>query len=485
MSSLNSYSPPGESPDFYEVLAAIQDSGLIGEESAVLTVVLGMLRGGLIVMTGPARGGKDQIVDSAESVFNTDDLVYRWPVDESETSAYYNRDELNQYAIHRFPDLARLQEHQEKILKAFGEGRDAERNRTDIMAEQSGGNAVEDQVLECPNTVIAFIASDNKNIDLDDYPELRNRALTLSVDASEQQTKRVNRRKAREHAGKTDRSVDPIRRAEIQHYHSSIPVMEWDNDNGNQVVNPAAVNIHEQEPIPELFPEARQDFDRLLEFMETVAIYHYADRMVVEENGARYMYATPVDIWEAMTILGNKMVMSSLNLDREGRAILQILDEQSGSLTKAQIMQSMQKRGLNIADGEIRSSLDSMQSKGYVRAYQDTTPNEYTISEFGTVTNHDAGINYEEVVEACTEEIYTLVPDDYADLYVDEFCEGTGLITTHPLNGQSVDIREDDDLDDMLDTGLDDIEDIFGAADDDTDDAPEQGSSASETQATL
>jgi len=353
------------------------------------------------------------------------------------------------------------------------------------MAEQSGGNAVEDQVLECPNTVIAFIASDNKNIDLDDYPELRNRALTLSVDASEQQTKRVNRRKAREHAGKTDRSVDPIRRAEIQHYHSSIPVMEWDNDNGNQVVNPAAVNIHEQEPIPELFPEARQDFDRLLEFMETVAIYHYADRMVVEENGARYMYATPVDIWEAMTILGNKMVMSSLNLDREGRAILQILDEQSGSLTKAQIMQSMQKRGLNIADGEIRSSLDSMQSKGYVRAYQDTTPNEYTISEFGTVTNHDAGINYEEVVEACTEEIYTLVPDDYADLYVDEFCEGTGLITTHPLNGQSVDIREDDDLDDMLDTGLDDIEDIFGAADDDTDDAPEQGSSASETQATL
>lgn len=484
MPELNSYNPPSDAPDFYEVLQAANDNGLVGEEDTVLTVILGMVRGNLIVMTGPARAGKDQVVDSAESVFETDRLVYRWPVDDSETAAYYKRDEINQYPIHRFPDLARLEEHHEKILKAFGEGRDAERNRTDIMAEQAGGDAVEDQVLECPKTVIAFIASDNKNIDLDDYPELRNRALTLSVDASEQQTKRVNRRKAQEHAGQVNRSVDPIRRAEIQQYHSSIPVDEWDSDNGNQVVNPAAVNIHEQEPIPELFPEARQDFDRLLEFMETVAIYHYADRMVVENNGARYMYATPVDIWEAMTILGNKMIMSSLNLQREDRAIIQILDEQSGSLTKAQIMQSMQQRGLNIADGEIRSSLNSMQAKGYVRAYQDVNPNEYTLSEFATVVNHDAGIDYEEVINACREEIYELVPDDYADLYVEQFCEGTGLITTHPFNGQSVDIREDDDLEEMMETGLDDVEDVFGTGDDD-DDEPEQGSRASETQATL
>lgn len=489
MPELNDYDvPTNEAPSFFEVLQAAQDAGLVGEEDTLLTVVLGMIRGGLIVMTGPARAGKDEVVDAAESVFETENMVYRWPVDDSETAAYYKRDEINQYQIHRFPDLARLEEHHEKILKAFGEGRNAERNRTDIMAEQSGGNAVEDQVLECPKTVIAFIASDNKNINLDDYPELRNRALTLSVDASEQQTHRVNRRKAQERAGRTDNNVDPIRRAEIRQYHASVPVSEWDDSPQNTIVNPAAVNIHEQEPIPELFPEARQDFDRLLEFMETVALYHYADRMVVEDSGSRYMYVTPADIWEAMTILGNKMVMSSLNLQTEDRAIMQILDEVSGAMTKAQIMQAMQSRGLNIADGEINSSLDSMQSKGYVQVYQDVSPNEYTLSQFATVANHDVGIDYQSVVDAARESIYDLVPDDYADLYVNQFCEGTGLLTTHPFSGQSVDITEDDDLDDMLDTGLEDVEEIFGSSDDDDDDDGPRAEASlqdSETQATL
>jgi len=59
MPELNSYNPPSEAPDFYEVLQAANDYGLVGEENTVLTVILGMVRGNLIVMTGPARAGKD------------------------------------------------------------------------------------------------------------------------------------------------------------------------------------------------------------------------------------------------------------------------------------------------------------------------------------------------------------------------------------------------------------------------------------------
>lgn len=485
MTNLNNYSISVEPPKFYEVLQATRDAGLVGEEQTVLTVVLAMVRGNFVVMTGPARGGKDQVVDAAESVFNTDDMVYRWPVDDSETSAYYNRDKINQYPIHRFPDLARIEDHQEKILKAFGEGRDSVRNRTDMSQAAGGesGDAIEEQILECPHTVIAFIASDNEQIDLDEYPELRNRALILSVDASEDQTNRVNRRRAREHAGMDETLVDPIRRAEIQDYHSSIPVDEWTEGSAAKIQNPAAVNIHEQEPIPEKFPEARQDFDRLLEFMETVTLYHYADRMVVEQNGTKRMLVTPVDVWEAMTMLGNKMVMSALNLQREDRAILKLLDNASANLSKADIQQQLRQHGFNITDADVKRSLDSMRMKGYVRVHQGQ-PNHFSLNEFAQVTQHNAGIDYNEVVSAAADQVYDLVPEAKADVYVNTFCEGDGLITTHPITGEAVDITQHDELEDMMDAGLSDVDEMLDS-NSPSETSEESQSDSSDLQGTL
>lgn len=457
---LNDYDPPVEPPTFHEVLQAAHDAGVVGEDSTILTVVLSMLRGQLIVMTGPSRAGKDEVVDAGESVFEADELIYRWPVDDSETDAYYRRNEINQHPVQRFPDLARLEEHHEKILKSFGEGRDAVRSRTDVTGEEGDQN--EEQILECPKTVIAFIASDNQNVDLDDYPELRNRALTLSVDASEQQTGRVNERKAMERAGLIDEEVNPIRRAEIQAYHNSIPVSEWNDLPSNNIVNPAAVEIHEQEPIPEKFPEARQDFDRLLEFMETVTLYHYGDRLVVEEEGQRQMFTTPVDVWEAMAIIGNKMVMSALNLTQEDRAVLAVLDESSASLTKSDVQQRLRAEGFNISDRDVKHSLDSMRMKGYVREHQGN-PNSYTLSDFASVVRHDAGLDYGGVVNAAKETIYEVAPEDAAETYIDEFCVGEGLITTHPITGRSVDITESDDLGDMMEVGVAEVEEIIGS----------------------
>lgn len=482
MSDLNDYDLSIEPPTLYETLQVARDNGVVGEARTVLTLVLSMVRGQLIVMTGPSRAGKDECVDAAEAVVDSSETVYRWPADDSETDAYYRRHEINQYPVHRFPDLARLETHHEKILKAFGEGRDATRSRTDITAEEGDQN--EEQILECPQTVIAFIASDNEQIDLDDYPELRNRALTLSVDASEEQTHRVNRRKAEEHAGQTETHVDAMRKAAIQEYHESIPVDEWDNSATHSIINPAAVNIHEQQPIPELFPEARQDFDRLLEFMETAALYHYPERLVVDEGGSKKMFVTPVDIWEAMTVIGNKMVMSALNLTREDRAILDLLKESSEELTKADIQQSLRSQGYHITDKDVRRSIDTMRTKGYVRVFDDTSPHTYTFNEFGSVVYHEAGIDYTEVVDAASESIYDVAPDSAADTYVEEFCQGNGLLTTHPFTGEAVDILEDDDLDEMMDTGVKAVEEIF---DDDDDDSSGGGKSAElgQTQRTL
>jgi Fe2+ or Zn2+ uptake regulation protein len=486
--TLNDYSLDIEPPSLWEVLQLTRDAGLVGEENTVLTVVLSFIRGHLVVMSGMSRAGKDAVVDAAQEGFPSSKMVYQWPADDSETAAFYNRAEINQYPVHRFPDLARLPDHQERILKSFGEGRDATRQRTDMAAEKRGDDPVEDQVLTAPHTVVAFIASDNENINLNDYPELRNRALIVSVDASEEQTHRVNRRKALEHAGLDQRRISPIRKAEIQDYHASIPVDAWVDSPSAKIINPAALNIHEQEPIPELFPEARQDFDRLLEFMETVALYHYAERAVYEDNGSRRMLVAPVDVWEAMTVLGNKMVMSALNLREEDRAILSLLRESKSNLSKAEIQQSLRTQGFNITDRDVRRSLDSMNSKGYVRVHQGN-PNEYSLNEFASVTQHEAGLDYQQVVDAASEKVYEVAPDPVADEYVDRFCQGDGLITTHPLTGEAVDITEANELDEMVDDGIEGVEEVFDEAmadvptsDDSDDDEPPR---STETQARL
>lgn len=460
---LNEYNFDGEPPTLYETLQATHDAGLVGEEDTVLTLVLSIIRGHLVVMSGLARAGKDEAVDGAESVFPADDMIYRWPTDDSETAAYYNAGEISKYPVQRFPDLARLPEHQEKILKAFGEGRDAERQRTDIIQEKETGDGIRDQVIECPDTVIAFIATDNENVDLDDYPELRNRALVVTVDASEDQTKAVNRRKAEERAGREETRVDPIRREEIKQYHASIPVDDWVHTPENTILNPAAVNIHDQQPIPEKFPEARQDFDRLLEFMETTAMYHYTERLVAERNGGYAMLVAPIDIWYAMTILGNKMVMSALNLTREDRAILDLLDNTTSRMVKSDIQQSLRAQGYNISDRDVGRSLRSMREKGYIVEHQ-ASPNEYTLSPFASVTKHDAGLDYGEIASAASDNVYDIIDDAAANQYAETFCQGDGLIATHPFTGQAVNITQDDSLKQMLDEGTEEVANVVEAA---------------------
>lgn len=458
--NLNDYDFGSEPPTFFETLQSAKDAGLVGEEDTVLTVVLSIIRGGLVIMTGPSRAGKDEVVDAAEHVFPSEQMIYRWPVDDSATAAFYKAEEINEFPVHRFPDLARLEEHHEKILKAFGEGRDAERDRTDIMQEQMTGEGIRNQVIRCPRTVIAFIATDNENVDLDDYPELRNRGLVVSVDASEGQTKAVNRRKAEERAGVAVERVDPIRRAEIKEYHASIPVDEWINTRNNRILNPASINIHEQEPIPEKFPEARQDFDRLLEFMETVALYNYQKRMVVERENGRVLLVAPEDVWTAMTILGNKMIMSALNLTEEDRAILWLLDDASGSLSKADVQQSLRGQGYNISDRDVQRSLKSMREKGYVTEHQGS-PNTYSVSEFAAVAKHDVGIDYDEVARAAGETVYELVDDERAGVYNEVFCEGDALLSVNPFTGQAVDITTDNTLEEMMEVGVQTMDEII------------------------
>jgi hypothetical protein len=122
-----------------------------------------------------------------------------------------------------------------------------------------------------------------------------------------------------------------------------------------------------------------------------------------------------------------------------------------------------------------------------VRVHQGS-PNTYSVSEFASVANHDVGLDYERIVDAAADIIYETAPADAGDTYVDEFCEGDGLITTHPFTGEAVDIRETDELQSMVDEGISSMEDVFAGSstdDDDNDDDEPDTSSDNELQGTL
>ena len=481
-------------PTFYSLKQLAKDHGLVGEEDTLLTVTVAAVRGGLVVLYGISRGGKDWVIERALKLFPSD-YSYEWSTgSSSDTAAYYNEDEINSYDVHYLGDLARMDEETEKIAKPWGEGKPAKRQYTNI--NNAEGDEVETQVLDPPRTVFATIATDNRNFDLNDWPEFQKRAFMKGVDGSKEQTEAILMRKAEEHADLIERNIDPVEAAEIREYMGSIPVGDFHNHPNNKIVNPASVEIIEQHPLPTEFAEARFDGDKLLGFIETVALINHVDRLTVDTGRGLKMLVTPTDVWYTMKILGENMVMSALNLTDEDQAVLRFLRESNETPSKRDIQQGLQKAGYSLAKKDVSRSLDSMIERMYVREQQGT-PNTYVLAEFATITNHRVGLDYQRVADACAEGVYNIpgVPEVVADAYVDRFTSGNGLFAIDPYSGEEVNITEDTSLQDSVDEATDDVADIFdepffgdedeGDENDQPEGEPAEMEAEAETQGTL
>ncbi|OYR54983.1 helix-turn-helix transcriptional regulator [Halorubrum halodurans] len=481
-----------EPPSFFELLQLAQDEGLVGEEDTLLTVAVAAVRGGLVILYGISRGGKDWVIERALKLFPPN-YSYEWSSgSDSDTANYYDAERLNRYDVHYLGDLARMDENTEKIAKPWGEGKPARRKYTDMSKGE--GDEVQVQKLDPPRTIFASIATDNRNFDLNDWPEFQKRAFMKGVDGSKSQTEQILRRKALEHADRVERSVSPVDAARIREYMGSIPVDDFHDHPNNKVVNPAALNIIDQKPLPTEFAEARFDGDKLLGFIETVALIRHVNRFTVDTGRGYKMLATPADVWYTMKILGENMVMSALNLTDEDQAILRYLRETNETPTKRDIQQDLRGAGYNIQSRDVERSLKSMIERGYVRVASDAgTANTYTLSEFASITTHEVGLDYSEVVSAAKEGVYDIpgIPEEVADAYVSRYCEGNGLFAIDPYTGEEVDITEDTGLQEAVDEATEDVAGIFSndpffTGDDHLDNEPDDDPEAEvQTQGTL
>jgi hypothetical protein len=481
-----------KTPSLYEVSQMGDDAGLVGEDDTHLTVFISCIYGGFVWMRGPARAGKDEAVDAVEYCLPEKGGfgVFRVPSSSSPTALFKKAGEMNTKKIHRYPDLASLPEHLETILKAHGEGNSA----THSLATGTDQGETKDQTIQPPDAFILFHASDNEKIDPDDYPELRNRALMVSVDAREEHTKKINERQAREEAGLYEPNLTEDRSEEIRNYISSIPKKMYLTDRmDGDIMNPVAVAINNQNPLPQKFVEARQDFPRLLRFMKSVTLFHYKDRMTWLDDGAPKLLVTPKDAWLAMRIFGEDMILSALNLRDRDLIILHMLRKnmQNGA-SKAELQMELRDAGMNVTERDVNTSLKGMLNKGYVKKDQSSSPILWSATPFADVIEVDVQLDWAEVVEDTKETVYEAMPEENAEKYVEQFCVGEGLLARHPLTGKTMDLTEFEGLESAVEEKVEVEGNLFDStgygADSQNDDEEEvrgDGADEQDTQGTL
>ena len=436
-----------QNPTLYEVSELSRDYGLVGERDTHLVLVLSFIKGGFVLMTGLSSGGKDEVVDAAEYCV-PDEWVGKIPTSLSKTALYERDDYYNNRPVHRHKDVTSIKgkDFLEDIWKAHGDGREITHSWTEMIGQERISRK---QTLYPPNCMVLFLAEDNEQVDLNDYAEVRNRALVLPIDDSAELTERVNRRQAKQKAGLIDYNLTDQRRDEIRAYVGSIPSNRY-TDGSAGMLNPTAVAIDEQNPLPQHFTEARRDFPRLMDFMESVALFHYQERLEVPNKilgdvaqGTVTMLVTPADAWMSMRIFGEKMVLSALNLRDKDFVLLDILRNRSGeAFTADELQMSMRERGFNITTPDVRSAMDSMQYKGYVRPDKDGARVTYTAAEFASKARRYVDLDWSQVVEDTMETAKEALPGRIADQYIERHCEGDGLLVTHPFTGEMVNLTE-------------------------------------------
>lgn len=480
-----------DTPTLYELVQMKEDFGLEGEDDTFLVVLLASQGGGFIVMKGPSRSGKDYTVEATDYC-RTEGQAAFLPESSSKTALFEDHEKFNNAGVHIYPDMsADMPDHLISQIKRHGEGRPITHSYTDV----TGGRETVEQTIHPPDAFIMFLASDNEDIDLNDYPEIRNRALIVYTDGSQEQNERVLDRQAMEESTYIDPTVEPERADEIRRYLDTLPthrfnVAEHMDDGIGKIKVPISKPFRDQDPLPTHFPEVRMDFKRLMKFMKIMSIFHYQDRMQPMIRGQPTLMVTPVDGWLTMRVFGEKIIMSALNLEEIDLEILKKMREDGEPFTVQEMHGEIRDVGYHVTDRDIRSSLDSMRVKGYVNIDQSATPNEYFATAFANIAKPDRTFDWQQIVDETIElmEGHDAYPHDVVTEYKDRFCTGSGLEATIPFGprgGEVVNITEWEGYSENVEEKLDKVDEInnepvFGSASDDGDQQEAQASTSQE-----
>ncbi|MDB2260979.1 hypothetical protein PM035_06990 [Halorubrum ezzemoulense] len=211
-----------------------------------------------------------------------------------------------------------------------------------------------------------------------------------------------------------------------------------------------------------------------MDFIDAVALFHHQDRMEITSEYPQKLLVAPADGWMGFKIFGERIVMSALNLRDLDRVILNYLrDRPNQKYSAMDIQKAAQERGHHVSVSDIRRSLENMIYKMYIERHEDS-PVAYSASAFGQSVDvaSQAKLDWSHVVEKAKQKAGDNLPPDEAEKYIQDHCEGDGLIVTHPITGETVNIIEDTEFEEELEEAQDEVDEVmdepmFGSEPDD------------------
>jgi hypothetical protein len=462
-----SLAPGGEqTPPLHTAVEIKTDFGVVGEEHSFLVVLTAAAGGGgAVCMYGLSRSGKDHIMDSVEACF-PDSKIHSVPERGTESSLFRESEEWNRSDIHRHKDLVNLEDIVEDILKHHGDDRSI--SRTVNMQDAEGNHIPTEMTLRSPGCLVYFLASDNEQVNLDDYPELRNRSLVITTDASQELSEKIQHRQAKDRGLAYERNRTNEEIKAFRHHVDSIPVHDWEigNNDNSDFYHPYHNEFSKQHPIPSWFVESRMDSDRFWDFIEIMSLWYHKDRMVesIEYHGYEKdrMVCTPADLWYAMRIYGEKLILSALSLGEIDKRIMWFLREQKSAYTASAIAQVLGQAGFNVTPRDVQTSCKSMVNKNYIMEDNMSGTNEYQATPFASDIEPYSPLDWDVLIADAEENVYNRLPDNRADEYVERFC-GT-VICTHPITGEEVDITEYQDFEHQVQQREEDLKKMVGTS---------------------
>lgn len=414
---------------------------LIGEQNNYLTAVMGFLMGGVPVMVKSWAGtGKTVLANTLYTLVPEAD---RYEIEMvSGVGIWYDAKKINAAKYIWFNELQNSADNPEveKVIKLFGEGRNAHRSVTDITEQdEEGDTAMREQILLWKPWFSTY-ALGNKAAEKLWNDELSRRVLEIYTDVSAvQTTKIVDSYLARwAKADTTVLTMTPFQR-EMMKYHLAqcIKMREKIKD----IKFPGAQAL--LDGIPDTFVESRSAIKLLAGVVNGYAVYHYKDRIITKDG---VLLVTPQDLWYTWTTYGEMFIQKCLRMGMLSKDVLSLfpnlktvgpamMDEKS-LRGATELQRELKKNGIMITKPKLQKALEELESNGLIERYEGDSTKEVRFYKSG-LSNFSKVFDWKKIVLTCIDVVRAEYPE-YAQDYMKRFC--TDLNVRHPFEPKTINI---------------------------------------------
>jgi len=407
-------------PTLYDATLMLDDviTGEISNRLALFTSWI--LSQNCHFIEGPSSSGKTAIMDAVIGLVMPSEVLR---IDNASDKAIYDqRREIERATYIIMNEVNKINANMFEILKDWSEKKSS-------LYARAGGLGSNLEKIELPYRCFSFSKAD-ESATVEVPQELIYRLVEITVDSSQEQTKKVLSRKAQNIEDPFSiKHVNTLERSLMRYHISTMPKnLIYVNPMGQKLI----------ETIPTVFTSSRRDFDKYVNNINGIAKYYYKARMQVMIDGKEVQFITPADLALNQIVFGDILVKSSLHCSDLDKIILQVI-KNGGSLDKKQIQINLRKCSINTTVKNINKRLDELVDVGYLESEKDNTKIFYSVSNFYKefVINPDfrAIVDYAKQQMRENEKF-----KPYAEEYIKNYCEDDKLNIIDPFTGLVINI---------------------------------------------